>query len=109
MKIEELRTGLCFSKSAAVHHVCSSEIHVWLRILMTLRSALVVLDCDCFVADVAELVFALFAVNAVCCPFLLVDVIAVGTYDAKLDVDEWVFLEAQVLLDHFDGDFIWEQ
>jgi hypothetical protein len=76
---------------------------------MTLRSALVVLDCDCFVADVAELVLALFAVNAVCCPFLLVDVIAVGTYDAKLDVDEWVFLEAQVLLDHFDRDFIWEQ
>ena len=94
MTIEEVSTGLCFCKSAPAHHVASSEIHVGLRILMALRSALVVFVCYCLVADIAEQFFAFFAVDAVGCTPLLVDVIAVGADDAKLDVDERVLLKA---------------
>lgn len=109
MTIEEVSTDLCFCKSAPAHRVGSSEIHVRLRILMALRSTLVVFVRNCFVADIAEQLFAFFAVDAVSCTPLLVDVIAVRADDAKLDVDKRIFLKAQVLLDHFNGDFIWEQ
>ena len=50
--------------------------------------------CYCLVADIAEQFFAFFAVDAVGCTLLLVDVIAVGADDAKLDVDERVLLKA---------------
>lgn len=53
-----------------------------------------------FVTDVAELLFAFLAANAVSCAFLLIYLRTIRAHNAELDVDEWVFLETQKLLDH---------
>lgn len=49
-----------------------------------------------------------FAFDVIRSPFFLVDLRAVGTNDAQLDDNKWVFAETQVLLYHFQSDFIWK-
>jgi hypothetical protein len=77
---------------------------------MATRLALVVLrSADRLVADVAEGLRALDALNQVRSSLLLVDVVAVGTHDTELDVDERVICEAQILLDHFKVNLNWQK
>lgn len=87
----------------------SSEIHVRLGVFVALRGALVVLSTrDGLVANVAVLTGALLACKCVLSSPLLVNFRAVRAERAKSDVDSWVILKTQELLDHLGRDF-WRQ